>query len=178
VRIISGKYKGRKINAPNNLPVRPTTDRAKEALFNILNNRYNIAEKNILDLFSGTGNISYEFASRDAKSIYAVDKNIECTSFIQKINNQLELNINTIFSDVFSFIQKTDLKFDIIFADPPYNSSFYNELKDLILEGNILNNEGCLIIEHDNNTIFNDKNLETRKYGNVYFSIFQIKNNL
>ena len=86
MRIISGNHKGRKLIAPKNLPVRPTTDRAKESLFNILQNRYNISKVKALDLFSGTGNISYEFASRNANKITAVDKNIKCTNFINKMS--------------------------------------------------------------------------------------------
>ena len=96
MRIISGNHKGRKLIAPNNLPVRPTTDRAKESLFNILQNRYNISKVKVLDLFSGTGNISYEFASRNVNKITAVDKNIKCTNFINKMSLELDFNIKTI----------------------------------------------------------------------------------
>ena len=120
MRIISGNHKGRKIIAPKNLPVRPTTDRAKESLFNILQNRYNISKLKALDLFSGTGNISFEFASRNAKKITAVDKNIKCTNFINKMSLELDFNIKTITSDCFNYILNTSDKFDIIFLDPPY----------------------------------------------------------
>ena len=174
MRIISGNHKGRKLIAPKNLPVRPTTDRAKESLFNILQNRYNISKLKALDLFSGTGNISYEFASRNAIKITAVDKNIKCTNFINKMSFELDFNIITITSDCFKYVLNTSDKFDIIFLDPPYNYNKYHEIKDLILEKKIIENNGCLIIEHDKRTIFDDKNIEKRKYGNVFFTMFNL----
>lgn len=174
MRIISGNHKGRKLIAPKNLPVRPTTDRAKESLFNILQNRYNISKLKALDLFSGTGNISYEFASRNANKITAVDKNIKCTNFINKMSLELDFNIKTITSDCFNYVLNTSDKFDIIFLDPPYNYNKYHEIKDLILEKKIIENNGCLIIEHDKRTIFDDKNIEKRKYGSVFFTMFNL----
>ena len=172
MRIISGFYKGRRINAPKNLPVRPTTDRAKEALFNILENRYDLNEKKILDLFSGTGNISFEFSSRYSTSITSVDKNIKCINFIEKISNEYQFNIKTIQSDSLRFVRTTQDKFDIIFADPPYNFLNYQKLKNLIIEKKLIKENGCLIIEHDKNTSFEGENIELRKYGTVHFSIF------
>ena len=174
MRIISGLHKGRKIQAPKNLPVRPTTDRAKEALFNILSNKYDLESLDVLDLFSGTGNISFEFASRNTKNVIAVDKNNNCTNFIKETSKDLDLNIDTILSDALTFIKKTERKFDVIFADPPYNSLFYKELKDLIVDRKLINNGGCLIIEHDKSTLFDDQNINIRKYGNVNFSILEI----
>ena len=174
MRIISGSHKGRKINAPKNLPVRPTTDRAKEALFNILSNKYDLGSQDVLDLFSGTGNISFEFASRNTQNIIAVDKNNKCVNFIKETSKNLNLNINTILSDALVFIKKTERKFDIIFADPPYNCLFHNELKDLIIDRKLINEGGCLIIEHNKSTLFNDQNINKRKYGNVNFSILEI----
>ena len=172
MRIISGFYKGRRINAPKNLPVRPTTDRAKEALFNILENRYDLNEKKILDLFSGTGNISFEFSSRYSTSITSIDKNIQCINFIEKISNEYQFNIKTIHSDSLRFVRTTQDKFDIIFADPPYNFLNYQKLKDLIIEKKLVKENGCLIFEHDKNTSFEGENIELRKYGTVHFSIF------
>lgn len=119
MRIISGNNRGKKIIAPKNLPVRPTTDKSKEALFNILQNNYEIQNLKILDLFSGTGNISYEFASRGALKIYSIDKNIKCTNFIKQTSINLGMNIKVIKSDAFKFIKNTKHKFDIIFLDPP-----------------------------------------------------------
>lgn len=171
MRIISGVHKGKKIQAPKNLPIRPTTDRAKESLFNILENRYIFENKKILDLFSGSGNISFEFSSRANVEITAVDNNINCIEFITKINKELNYNINTIQSDCRNFINNTNEKFDIVFMDPPYHYAEYHILRKLIIEKNIINKNGCLIIEHDRNTIFEDDTIDLRKYGKVYFSI-------
>ena len=99
MRIISGTHKGRRLMAPSTLPVRPTTDRAKESLFNIIQNRYYFEEKSVLDLFSGTGNIAYEFASRGSDKILAVDNNYNCINYIEEISNSLGFNIATIKSD-------------------------------------------------------------------------------
>jgi 16S rRNA (guanine966-N2)-methyltransferase len=174
MRIISGDQKGRKLEAPQNLPVRPTTDRAKEALFNIIENRYNLNDKEILDIFSGTGNISFEFSSRYSTSVTSVDHNIKCIDFIQKISDEYNFKIKTIQSDATKFLEETDLKFHLIFADPPYNYPKYQELKNLILDKKLIHKNGCLIIEHDKNTIFHEENMELRKYGNVNFSIFSL----
>ena len=174
MRIISGKHKARKIIAPKNLPVRPTTDRAKESIFNILENRYDFSEKKILDLFSGTGNLSYEFSSRNALHITAVDINKNCIKFIEKINNELNFNIRTILSDSFKFVSQTDENFDLIFIDPPYNYNNYHKIKDIIIERKVINDGGCIIIEHDKRINFNDKNTEVRKYGSVFFTMFNL----
>ena len=171
MRIISGVHKGKKIQAPKNLPIRPTTDRAKESIFNILENKYIFENKKILDLFSGSGNISFEFSSRANVEITAVDNNINCIKFIRKINEELNYNITTVQSDCRNFINNTNEKFDIIFMDPPYNYDEYYALRQLIIEKNIINKNGCLIIEHDRNTIFVDDTIDLRKYGKVYFSI-------
>lgn len=172
MRIISGKHKGKRISAPNNLPVRPTTDRAKEALFNILNNRYYFDGKNVLDLFSGTGNISYEFSSRGIDEITSVDSNYNCIKFIETTSKELEVNISTIKSDCLSFLKNCKKQFNFIFADPPYNYDNYSEIVSIIRENNLVKKDGCLIIEHDNTTSFTDNNIELKKYGAVHFSLF------
>jgi len=177
MRIISGKYKSRRIIAPSKLPVRPTTDMAKEALFNILNNRYYFDEIAFLDLFAGTGNISYEFASRGCEKITAVDGNFGCVQFINKTSVELELNISALKSDVFSFLEKTSLKADIIFADPPYNMPLadFERITALVFQNEILLKDGVLIMEHAKQTdlshlpYFNNK----RKYGGSVFSFFE-----
>ena len=120
MRIISGTFKARRIMAPKKLPVRPTTDMAKEALFNILNHRYHFHDISVLDLFSGTGNISYEFASRGTESIVAVDQNFHCTKFISQTSEGFDMPIQVIKADVFGFLEKTKQPQTIIFADPPY----------------------------------------------------------
>jgi len=177
MRIISGKYKSRRITAPNKLPVRPTTDMAKEALFNILNNRYYFDEVSFLDLFAGTGNISYEFASRGCEKISAVDGDFGCVQFITRTAAELELNISAFKSDVFSFLQKTALKSDVIFADPPYDMPLedFEKIPELIFKNELLLQDGVLIIEHAKQTDlsqlpnFSNK----RKYGGSVFSFFE-----
>ena len=120
MRIVSGTHKSKRITAPKNLPVRPTTDMAKESLFNILNNDYYFDEIRVLDLFSGTGNISYEFASRGTEQILSVDVNLNCIRFIQKTAEDLGFNaISTIKADVFEFLEKYRHEHDVIFADAP-----------------------------------------------------------
>ena len=110
MRIISGKYKGRRITAPKNLPARPTTDIAKEALFNILNNNYYFNSLSVLDLFAGIGSISFEFASRGTENITSVDQHYNSLKFIDKTAKELDLEIKTVKSDVFKFLLKTQQK--------------------------------------------------------------------
>ena len=178
MRIISGENKGRKIQAPKNLPVRPTTDKAKEALFNIISKRYNLAELSILDLFSGTGNISYEFASRGTSKITCVDLNHKCINFIKSNCDKLSLNFKLIKSDIYKFLSNNNLSYDIIFADPPYNFEYskYEKIILLIIEKKLLNRDGLLIIEHSKKTdLQNIENyIETRKYGDCCFSFFKL----
>lgn len=172
MRIISGTHKGRRLMAPSTLPVRPTTDRAKESLFNIIQNRYYFEEKNMLDLYSGTGNIAYEFASRGCDKILAVDNNYNCINYIEETANSLRFNIATIKSDCLKYLKNCKQEFDFIFADPPYDYDSYQELKNLIFENKLVKKGGLLIIEHDKETQFEGDNLELRKYGTLQFSIF------
>ncbi|TBW29369.1 RsmD family RNA methyltransferase [Gramella sp. KN1008] len=177
MRIISGKHKGRRITAPAKLPVRPTTDVAKEALFNILNNYYHFPELKVLDLFSGTGNISYEFAARGAEKLTAIDANYDCVKFIKKTSAELEFPITTIKSDVFKYLEKAPATADIVFADPPYNLEKENfaRIVQLVFENAILENDGVLIIEHSKHTDLSDLEgfRESRKYGGCVFSFFE-----
>ena len=177
MRIISGTHKGRRIIAPSKLPVRPTTDVAKEALFNILNNQYHISSVSVLDLFSGTGNISYEFAARGAENITAVDANYDCVKFIKKTSAELNFPINTIKSDVFKYLEKAPVRADIIFADPPYNleKAEFSKIAELIFEKKLLNEDGQLILEHSKHTDLSDvpNFRESRKYGSSVFSFFE-----
>ncbi len=180
MRIISGKHKSRRISAPKNLPVRPTTDMAKEALFNILNNQYYFDQISVLDLFAGIGSISFEFASRGTTQIISVDQNFGCIRFIDKIANELQFDLQTIKSDVYSFLEKTNQKFDVIFADPPYNftKERYQYIIDLVFENELLNKDGVLIIEHSKQTdlSLNSTFIKSKKYGGNMFSIFEITN--
>ena len=178
MRIVSGIHKGKKIFAPKKLPVRPTTDFAKEALFNILHNNYHFSGVTVLDLFSGTGNISYEFASRGAESIIAVDSHLECVRFINKTTEELDLPITTVKSDVFKYLSATPVTSDIIFADPPYNFEV-DSLQQLVtktFENNLLKEDGVLIIEHSKKMdLSSTKHFsEARKYGNSMFSFFYL----
>ncbi len=176
MRIVSGIYKGKKIIAPKKLPVRPTTDFAKEALFNILNNQYHFSALKVIDLFSGTGNISYEFASRGAQEILVVDAHFECVKFINKIAAELDMPIRTVKSDVFKFLKATGEKAHIIFADPPYNfeAGALEELVGITFSRDLLEEGGSLIIEHSKKIDLS--HLEhfsvVRKYGNSVFSFF------
>lgn len=175
MRIIAGTHKGRKIKPPKNLAIRPTTDRAKEALFSIIENKYFLDRKNMLDLFSGTGNIALEFASRGIEKAVAVDNNTNCINFIKDTSESFNLNISTIESDALKFIKNCEEKFNFIFADPPYKYEKYQELKEIIIKNSLVKKDGLLIIEHDKETIFNDENIEVRKYGTVHFSFFHFK---
>lgn len=177
MRIISGKYKGKRLTAPKKLPVRPTTDMAKEALFNILNNRFYFDELNVLDLFSGTGNISYEFASRGCKKITAVDGHQGCVRYIARTTKELDFSIATVKSDVYKFLQATPEKFNLIFADPPYDfdKGQFLKIADLVFDKGLLLEDGLLIIEHSEQTTLSEhpKFTEQRKYGGSIFSFFE-----
>ena len=175
MRIISGKYKRKKIIPPKQLKLRPTTDRAKEGIFNIITNKYDITKISILDLYSGTGNISYEFFSRGCSKLTAVDINYKSTEFIRKTKEELNMNINIINKNSIDFLKENTDRYDIIFADPPYKYNNYQELIQKILEQDILNNNGIFILEHGSNMKLFDNTIEVRKYGNVFFSIFNKK---
>lgn len=181
MRIISGKHKGRRITAPKKLPVRPTTDRAKEALFNILANQFIFSEMNVLDLFSGTGNIVYEFSSRGASQVTAVDENYRCVQFIEKTITNLSMQVAVIKSEAYIYLEKTPHKFNLIFADPPYGFSEEDFLKipKLVFRRNLLHEEGLLIIEHSKHTKLEHSPyfVEKRVYGGSAFSFFKEENN-
>lgn len=181
MRIINGTHKGRVIKVPKDLPVRPTTDFAKEGLFNILNNKINYDETKVLDLFSGTGHISLEFASRGSTDILSVDMNSKCVGFLKATSKEFKFNIDAVKSDVFAFLKNCNQKFDLIFADPPYELENIPTIHQLVFDKQLLNENGILIIEHGPRT-----NLESllgfmqkRSYGNVNFSFFENpKNNI
>ena len=178
MRIITGNRRGKVIRAPRNLPVRPTTDFAKSALFNILNNHFDFEEIRVLDLFCGTGNISYEFLSRGCTNVTCVDNNSDCLRFVREFGEKnFPEKLHTIRSDAFRFIKKCNSKFDIIFADPPFKMENVWELPDLILENNLLDENGWLILEHSSNSKPSCKSVinETRKYGHTSFSFFKHK---
>ena len=176
MRIISGIHKGRRIQAPKKLPVRPTTDMAKEAIFNILNNQYYFDEISVLDLFSGIGSISYEFASRGTEKIISIDEEYGCVKFIESTAQEFEMPIQVIKGNVFKYLENCHAQFSIIFADPPYSFSeeMFAKIPQLIFQNNLLEDEGLLIIEHSKHTDLSQ--LEHFKYSKTYggnmFSFF------
>ncbi len=178
MRIISGKYKGRRITAPKKLPVRPTTDMAKESLFNIINNNYYFEDISVLDLFAGTGNISYEFASRGTEQITCVDQDYGCIKFINETADSFDMPIQAIKSNVYKFLEKSTLKSTIIFADPPYDFSVeqFAEIPALVFKNNLLEDDGWLIVEHSKHTdISHLPNYSHSKgYGGNMFSFFEL----
>jgi 16S rRNA (guanine966-N2)-methyltransferase len=176
MRIISGIYKGKRLTAPKTLPVRPTTDFAKEGLFNILHHRIDFEEVTVLDLFSGTGNIAYEFASRGSKAIMAIDSDFGCVKFIKKTALELELPIEALKLDVFKYIQTGNSSYDIVFADPPYaiETDLLKEMVKNVFDHNWLKEDGLLIVEHPKQVNLSEiaQFTESRKYGSSVFSFF------
>lgn len=178
MRIISGKFKGHKIVAPKNLPTRPTTDRSKESLFNILNNWYDFENCKVLDLFTGTGNLSFEFASRGAKEITSIDRHKPCTDFIKKECEKLGITqVQVLRMDVMDYISHSDEKFDIIFADPPYtlfSAQHYERLHQIVFDRELLNKDGILGMEHHSIHDFSKLKhfLQKRKYGQNILSFY------
>lgn len=175
MRIISGEHKGILINAPKNLPVRPTTDRSKESLFNILENNFDLKGLMVLDIYSGTGNIAYEFCSRGATLVDAVDIHEKCIAFIKETKLKLKFEkLNPIKKDAFSYIKNCTKKYDIIFADAPYANKQIIEIPRLVAENNLLNKNGWLIIEHEIHLDLNSEKgfFDKRIYGQSAFSFF------
>jgi 16S rRNA (guanine(966)-N(2))-methyltransferase RsmD len=179
VRIISGKYKGRRIFPPKGLPVRPTTDMSKEALFNVLNNHFSFEGLKILDLFSGTGNISFEFASRGSMPITSVDADFGCVKFIKQVAAEYDFNIAATKSDVFQFLERNKATYDIIFADPPYalDQKIFDKIVLTVFEKNTLLEDGMMVIEHSKYTKLDHLiHFSFKKsYGGSIFSFFEIK---
>lgn len=178
MRIISGKFKGRRIFPPKNLPVRPTTDMSKEALFNVLNNHFNFEGLKILDLFAGTGNISFEFASRGSDNITAVDADFGCVKFIKQVAEEYDFNIAALRNDVFKFLDKNTNSYDIIFADPPYalDQKTFEKIISLVFTNDLLHENGMMIIEHSKYTKLDHMiHFSFKKsYGGSIFSFFEI----
>ncbi len=176
MRITGGELGGRIIHAPANLPIRPTTDFAKTALFNILSNHFEFENINVADLFAGAGSISYEFISRGAASVTAVDENYNCISFIKKTVSMLKItNLSAIKMDAFKFLLHTEKTFDIIFADPPFAHEKTSLIPDIVHDRKLLNTDGWLIVEHQAKRSLESKtnSFDTRKYGNCAFSFFK-----
>jgi len=175
LRIISGKYKGRRISPPGSFSSRPTTDLARESLFNILNNRVDFEGLSVLDLFSGTGSVSFEFASRGAESVHLVEKDFRHIVGIKKVIKELGITvIRPVHIDVKAFLRTCTSKYDIVFADPPYNLHWLKEIPEMVLGAGILKENGFLILEHPDALRFNENPgfYEHRNYGRVNFSFF------
>lgn len=176
MRIIGGKLKGRTITPPAAYAARPTTDFAKEGLFNTLNNEYEMDSLKVLDLFGGTGSISFEFASRGAGRVYCIEMNRDNASFIRNEAKRLSLdNVTVVHANVFDFIPICREKFDIIFADPPYSMDGLETLPDRILSRDLLH-PGCyFILEHGEERSFtaHPRFIKEKTYGRVHFSFFE-----
>ena len=175
MRVIGGKLKAIRFEPPKNIPTRPTTDFAKEGLFNTLNNNFNFDNIKVLDLFGGTGNISYEFASRGCTDITTVEIFPRCADFIKKTALQHQLKaINVLQMDVFRFIQTAHQQFDVIFAGPPYPLPNLNTIPDLIFQHQLVEGKGWFILEHNPNHNFEKHPhfFKSKNYGTTIFSIF------
>ncbi|MDR2291949.1 MAG: RsmD family RNA methyltransferase [Prevotellaceae bacterium] len=176
MRIISGSHKGRNIVPPRNFRVRPTTDFAKENLFNILNNIVDISELEVLDLFAGTGSISFEFASRGAKQIVAVELNCPHYEFIKQTARKFGFEqIHAIKTNALKFISFCSITYDIIFADPPYEMPEIDKIPDSIFDHKLLKTNGLLIVEHSSKYNFGNHSrfYDNRHYGSVNFTFFK-----
>lgn len=179
MRIVSGTFRGRRFQLPKNLKARPTTDFAKENLFNILANRIDLEEIRVLDLFAGTGSIGFEFLSREAKSVTFVEQYAPHVRFIQEVAQKLNVtNFSTVTGDAYRFIASSSASYDLIFADAPYADEKMPQLPDLILNSKLMAEDGLLIVEHGKHTDFTQHPSfqEMRTYGSVHFSFFKNTN--
>jgi 16S rRNA (guanine966-N2)-methyltransferase len=176
MRIITGKYGGRRIKPPSKMPyTRPTTDVAKEGLFNIIENNIAITGIKTLDIFGGTGSISYELASRGARELTIIEKDPSMHAFIKKTVEDLQIeNCQVLKMDVFRFLETTQDKYDFIFAGPPYALKNIDELPVIIREKKLLNAKGWFILEHTPANNYEKEPLfkTSRNYGTTIFSIF------
>lgn len=178
MRVIAGSLRGRRLNPPANLPVRPTTDMARESLFNILNNYVDYEDCSVMDLFAGTGAVSVEFVSRGAKEVTSVDINNACTEYIKSVAKQLNIsNLHVVRADVFDLLKRAYRKFDIVFADPPYSLADLAKLPDIVFQNDILTDDGIFILEHPKEHSFEEHPnfWQHRAYGKVNFTFFAKK---
>ena len=178
MRIIGGKFRSRRFNPPaNNWPTRPTTDFAKEGLFNILQNRLDFSSLKVLDLFGGTGSHSYEFISRGCTDVTYVDKFGGCVAFVKKTAKTLDIEdcLRIVKGDVFKFMQFSGIQYDYIFAGPPYGLPTIDTIPDKIFEHQLLAEEGLFVMEHNPNHNYENHPhfVESRNYGKTIFSFFQ-----
>lgn len=176
MRIITGQYKGRHFDIPRTFKARPTTDFAKENIFNVLQGYIDFEDATALDLFAGTGSISLELISRGCKQVVSVEADRDHANFIRqcfkKLNEDRDILVR---GDVFRFLKSCHQKFDFIFADPPYALEDLAKIPDLVLNGELLNEDGIFVFEHGKNHDFSahPRFLEHRNYGSVNFSLFR-----
>lgn len=178
MRIIRGKYGKRRFDVPKNITARPTTDFARENIFNVIENLTDIEGKSVCDLFAGTGAISFEFLSRGASEVTAVEMAQTQLGFLHSVKEKLgDENLKIIRGDVFKFIAGCFRAFDIVFADPPYDHKRFGEIPELILNSRMVKPESLVIIEHSRNFDFSELPgfEEQRVYGSVNFSIFRVQ---
>ncbi len=178
MRIVSGKLKGRRFSPPSSFKARPTTDQARESLFNILNNLIHFEDQKVLDLFGGTGAMSYEFASRGCISVTSVEKSFPHFKFIKTTLSTLGLsdNVKIIKADVFKFLQKDSGSYTLIFADPPFNLPELSKIPDNVLQSGRLTADGLFVLEHgpDHDFSTHPAFQQKRNYGKVNFSFFRL----
>lgn len=177
MRIIRGKYGRRRFNVPTNITARPTTDFARENIFNVIENLVDIEGLKCLDLFAGTGAISFELLSRGAASVTSVEKSPTQARFIEKIKHELgDKNLHLLRTDALRFIRDSSSTFDFVFADPPYDLEGFAEIPEMVLNSNLLHPGSIFIIEHSKKHDFSNLPhfAQHRAYGSVNFSIFEI----
>lgn len=177
MRIIRGKYGHRRFDVPRNITARPTTDFARENIFNVIENICDIEGKKVVDLFAGTGAVSFEFLSRGASEVVAVEMAATQSGFIRAVKEKLgDQNLKVIRGDVFRYVASCKQPFDIVFADPPYDHPRFSEIPRMILESKLVAEGSLVIIEHNKNHDFSALPgfREHRSYGSVNFSIFEI----
>ncbi|MFO7880158.1 MAG: 16S rRNA (guanine(966)-N(2))-methyltransferase RsmD [Bacteroidota bacterium] len=176
MRIISGSFKGKQITPPKRFQGRPTTDFARESIFNVLNNHYDLDQIRFLDLFSGSGAFTYEMGSRGCEDITSVEIDAMQTDFIKRNIEEMQMDgISVLNSNAISFLERVQKEYHIIFADPPFDSEEYREIHQLVFERKLLRPGGLLVLEHSKKHDFSELQhfLEHRKYGAVNFSIFE-----
>ncbi|MBD5216907.1 MAG: methyltransferase [Bacteroidales bacterium] len=176
MRIIRGKYGRRRFDVPHNITARPTTDFARENIFNVIENLIDLEDKSAVDLFAGTGAVSYEFLSRGCREVTAVEKASTQANFIRSVREKLgDDNLRIIKGDVFRFVATADHAYDIVFADPPYDHPRFAEIPSLILDSHLVAPGTLTIVEHSGAHDFSRLPgfLEHRAYGSVNFSIFR-----
>lgn len=156
--------------------MRPTTDRAKESIFNILETQYDLNYLQVLDLFSGTGSMAFEFASRGAAKVRCIDADIKCVKHLKEVQQKHAFeNVEVVRSDVFKYLKHMDIGYDIIFADPPYSLPNIETIAELVFQNNFLNKNGVLIVEHHSKTMLpkNEKYTDERVYGQSAFTFYK-----